>query len=139
MIKNVAVVFWTGTGNTEAMANAVAEGAAAAGAEARAISVADFSADDVAGYDALAFGCPAMGAEELESDEFEPVWEACKPALVGRPVALFGSYGWGGGEWMRSSPTRRPTTRPSRPAGRSAAPWQRRRGRFLLARQRASV
>lgn len=100
MIKNVAVVFWTGTGNTEAMANAVAEGAAAAGAEARAISVADFSADDVAAFDALAFGCPAMGAEELESDEFEPVWEACKPALAGRPVALFGSYGWGGGEWM---------------------------------------
>ncbi len=100
MIKNVAVVFWTGTGNTEVMANAVAQGAAAAGAEARAISVADFSADDVAGYDALAFGCPAMGAEELESDEFEPVWEACKPALAGRPVALFGSYGWGGGEWM---------------------------------------
>ena len=100
MSKNVAVVYWTGTGNTEAMANAVAEGAAAAGAEARAVSVADFSADDVAGFDALAFGCPAMGAEELESDEFEPVWEACKPALVGRPVALFGSYGWGGGEWM---------------------------------------
>ena len=100
MIKNVAVVFWTGTGNTEAMANAVAEGAAAAGAEARAVSVADFSADDVAAFDALAFGCPAMGAEELESDEFEPVWEACKPALAGRPVALFGSYGWGGGEWM---------------------------------------
>ena len=100
MSKNVAVVYWTGTGNTEAMANAVAEGAAAAGAEARAVSVADFSVDDVAGFDALAFGCPAMGAEELESDEFEPVWEACKPALAGRPVALFGSYGWGGGEWM---------------------------------------
>lgn len=100
MSKNVAVVFWTGTGNTEAMANAVAEGAAAAGAEARAVSVADFSAGDVAAFDALAFGCPAMGAEELESDEFEPVWEACKPALAGRPVALFGSYGWGGGEWM---------------------------------------
>ncbi len=100
MSKNVAVVYWTGTGNTEAMANAVAEGAAAAGAEARAVSVADFSADDVAAFDALAFGCPAMGAEELESDEFEPVWEACKPALAGRPVALFGSYGWGGGEWM---------------------------------------
>ena len=95
MSKNVAVVYWTGTGNTEAMANAVAEGAAAAGAEARAVSVADFSADDVAGFDALAFGCPAMG-----SDEFEPVWEACKPVLAGRPVALFGSYGWGGGEWM---------------------------------------
>ena len=80
MSKNVAVVYWTGTGNTEAMANAVAEGAAAAGAEARAVSVADFSADDVAGFDALAFGC--------------------QPALAGRPVALFGSYGWGGGEWM---------------------------------------
>ena len=102
MSKNVAVVYWTGTGNTEAMANAVAEGAAAAGAEARAVSVADFSADDVAGFDALAFGCPAMGAEELESDEFEPVWEACKPVLAGRPVALFGSYGWGGGEWMHN-------------------------------------
>ena len=100
MSKNVAVVYWTGTGITEAMANAVAEGAAAAGAEARVVSVADFSADDVAAFDALAFGCPAMGAEELESDEFEPVWEACKPALAGRPVALFGSYGWGGGEWM---------------------------------------
>lgn len=100
MSKNVAVVFWTGSGNTEAMANAIVEGAAAAGAEARAIGVADFSADDVAGYDALAFGCPAMGAEELESDEFEPVWETCKPVLAGKPVALFGSYGWGGGEWM---------------------------------------
>ena len=102
MSKNVAVVYWTGTGNTEAMANAVAEGAAAAGAEAKAIAVADFSADDVAGYDALAFGCPAMGAEELESDEFEPVWEACKSVLGAKPVALFGSYGWGGGEWMDS-------------------------------------
>ena len=102
MSKNVAVVYWTGTGNTEAMANAVAEGAAAAGAEARTVSVSDFSADDVAGFDALAVGCPAMGAEELESDEFEPVWEACKPVLAGRPVALFGSYGWGGGEWMRT-------------------------------------
>ena len=102
MSKNVAVVYWTGTGNTEAMANAVAEGAAAAGAEAKAIAVADFSADDAAGYDALAFGCPAMGAEELESDEFEPVWEACKSVLGAKPVALFGSYGWGGGEWMDS-------------------------------------
>ena len=102
MSKNIAVAYWTGTGNTEAMANAVAEGAAAAGAEAKAVSVADFSADDVAGYDALAFGCPAMGAEELESDEFEPVWDACKPVLGNKPVALFGSYGWGGGEWMDS-------------------------------------
>lgn len=102
MSKNIAVVYWTGTGNTEAMANAVVEGAAAEGAEAKTILVSDFSADDVAEYDAVAFGCPAMGAEELESDEFEPVWDACKDVLGDKPVALFGSYGWGGGEWMDS-------------------------------------
>ena len=98
----IAVVYWTGTGNTEEMANAVAQGAEAAGAEAKAVLVSDFSADELGDYDAVAFGCPAMGAEELESDEFEPVWEACKGVLGQKPVALFGSYGWGGGEWMDS-------------------------------------
>ena len=98
----IAVVYWTGTGNTEEMANAVAQGAEAAGAEAKAVLVSDFSAGEVGDYDAVAFGCPAMGAEELESDEFEPVWEACKDVLGQKPVALFGSYGWGGGEWMDS-------------------------------------
>lgn len=101
-MNKIAVVYWTGTGNTEEMANAVAHGACAAGAEAKAVLVSDFSADEVADYDAVAFGCPAMGAEELESDEFEPVWEACKGVLGQKPVALFGSYGWGGGEWMDS-------------------------------------
>lgn len=100
MGKNVGVVYWSGTGNTEEMANAIAEGVAAAGGTAKVAAVADFTADDVAGFDALAFGCPAMGAEELESDEFEPVWEACKGALGSKPVVLFGSYGWGTGEWM---------------------------------------
>ena len=101
-MSKIAVVYWTGTGNTEEMANAVAQGADAAGAEAKAVLVSDFSADEVADYDAFAFGCPAMGAEELESDEFVPVWEACKGVLGQKPVALFGSYGWGGGEWMDS-------------------------------------
>ena len=101
-MSKIAVVYWTGTGNTEAMANSIVDGASAAGAEVKACLVSEFSADDVAGYDALAFGCPAMGAEELESDEFEPVWDACKPAIGEKPVALFGSYGWGGGEWMDS-------------------------------------
>ena len=101
-MSKIAVVYWTGTGNTEEMANAIAQGADAAGAEAKAVLVSDFSADEVADYDAFAFGCPAMGAEELESDEFEPVWEACKGVLGQKPVALFGSYGWGGGEWMDS-------------------------------------
>lgn len=102
MSKSIAIVYWTGTGNTEEMARALEAGAAAAGAEARVVPVADFSAEDVSGYDALAFGCPAMGAEELESDEFEPVWEACRDALGDKPVALFGSYGWGTGEWMEA-------------------------------------
>lgn len=100
MSKSIAIVYWTGSGNTEAMARAVEEGAAAAGADAKCVLVSDFAADDVAGFDALAFGCPAMGAEELESDEFEPVWDACKDVLGEKPVALFGSFGWGGGEWM---------------------------------------
>lgn len=99
-MSKIAVVYWTGSGNTETMAHAVEEGAAAAGAEVKAVLVGDFSADDVAEYDALAFGCPAMGAEELESDEFEPVWDACKEVLGDKPVVLFGSYGWGTGEWM---------------------------------------
>ena len=101
-MSKIAVVYWTGTGNTEEMANAVAQGAEAAGTEAKVVLVSDFSADEVGDYDAIAFGCPAMGAEELESDEFEPVWEACKGVLGQKPVALFGSYGWGGGEWMDS-------------------------------------
>ena len=101
-MSKIAVVYWTGTGNTEEMANAIAQGARDAGAEAKAVLVSDFSADEAGDYDAIAFGCPAMGAEELESDEFEPVWEACKGVLGQKPVALFGSYGWGGGEWMDS-------------------------------------
>lgn len=96
-MSKVAVVYWSQSGNTQAMAEAVAEGA---GTEA--IEVSSFSAADVANYDAFAFGCPAMGAEELESDEFEPVWDECVPELKGKTVALFGSYGWGDGEWMRN-------------------------------------
>ena len=101
-MSKIAVVYWSGTGNTEAMANFVAEGATGAGAEAEVISCADFSADKVAEYDAFAFGCPAMGAEVLEEMEFQPMFDACKRSLGGKRVALFGSYGWGDGEWMRT-------------------------------------
>ena len=101
-MKNVAVVFWSGTGNTEAMADAVAKGARAAGASATAIPVASFDASQVAKYDSFAFGCPAMGSEALEDSEFEPAFEDVKGSLAGKAVALFGSYGWGDGEWMRS-------------------------------------
>ena len=96
-MNKVCVVYWSGTGNTQAMAEAVAKAA-----EARLIPSADFSADQVAEYDAIAFGCPAMGAEVLEEDEFQPLFDACKPALSGKKIALFCSYGWGDGEWMRN-------------------------------------
>ena len=91
-----AVIYWSGTGNTEAMAKSVAEGA---GAELFIVSDFSGSVDD---YDAVAFGCPAMGAEMLEEDEFEPFFSAIEGSLNGKKVALFGSYGWGDGEWMRN-------------------------------------
>lgn len=91
-----AVIYWSGTGNTEAMAKAVAEGA---GAELFSLSEFTGSVDD---YDALAFGCPAMGAEMLEEDEFEPFFTEIEGRLSGKKVGLFGSYGWGDGEWMRN-------------------------------------
>ena len=90
-----AVIFWSGTGNTEAMAKAVAEGA---GVEATPVS--SFSGD-LSDYEAVALGCPAMGAEELEDTEFEPFYSANESKLAGKNVALFGSYDWGDGEWMR--------------------------------------
>ena len=66
------------------------------------ITAADFSADQVGSYDAIAFGCPSMGAEQLEESEFEPMFTACEGNLQGKTIALFGSYGWGDGEWMRN-------------------------------------
>ena len=101
-MSKVAVVYWSSTGNTEAMANAVAEGAKAAGAEVISFESADFSAYKVYEFDAIAFGCPAMGDEVLEESEFEPFFTAIEGALSGKTIALFGSYGWGDGEWMRN-------------------------------------
>ena len=96
-----AVVYWSGTGNTEAMARAVAEGMTAAGAEAVLLTPAEVAPGDLNAYAAIAFGCPAMGAEVLEEMEFQPMFDACKRSLGGKRVALFGSYGWGDGQWMR--------------------------------------
>ena len=100
-MSKVAVVFWSGTGNTEAMANAVGEGAGQAGAEVSVLPVSMVSADEAAGYDALALGCPAMGAEVLEESEFEPFFTALEGKLSGKPVVLLVCYGWGDGQWMR--------------------------------------
>ena len=101
-MSKVAIVYWSGTGNTEAMANAVAEGAKNAGADVSIFTPSEFSASMADDFDAIAFGCPAMGAEVLEEDEFEPMFSACEGKLTGKRIALFGSYGWGDGEWMRS-------------------------------------
>lgn len=101
-MSKVAVVYWSATGNTQAMAQSVADGAAAAGAQADIFTAAEFSSETAGEYDSVALGCPAMGAEELEDSEFQPMFEQCAPALAGKKVALFGSYGWGDGEWMRN-------------------------------------
>ena len=101
-MSKIAIVYWSGTGNTEAMANAVAEGAKSAGAHVTMYTAPEFSASMVADFDAIAFGCPSMGAEQLEDSEFEPMFTDCESRLSGKKIALFGSYGWGDGEWMRS-------------------------------------
>lgn len=101
-MSKIAVVFWTGTGNTSTMATAVVEGIKEAGAEAELIAAADFGAAKVKEYDGIAFGCPAMGDEVLEESEFAPMFDECKTELPGKKVALFGSYGWGTGEWMEN-------------------------------------
>ena len=96
-MNRIAVVYWSGTGHTQAMAEAVA-----AACEGKLVTASEFSADKLADYDVVAFGCPAMGAEVLEESEFQPMFDECKPHLSGKKIALFGSYGWGDGEWMRT-------------------------------------
>ena len=97
----IAVVYWSGTGNTETMANAVLEGAKGKGADAVLFTSAEFDVSMMDAYDAVAFGCLAMGDEVLEESEFEPMFSSCESKLSGKKIALFGSYGWGDGEWMR--------------------------------------
>ena len=100
-MSKVAIVYWSGTGNTEMMAAKVAEGAKEAGAQVTSFTAAEFSAEMMDDFDAVAFGCPSMGSEQLEETEFEPMFNACEAKLGGKKIALFGSYGWGDGEWMR--------------------------------------
>ncbi|MBQ7128479.1 MAG: flavodoxin [Clostridia bacterium] len=101
-MSKTAVVYFSGTGNTEAMAKAVVEGAKNASGEVDLFTSGEFDASKLDDYDAVAFGCPAMGAEVLEETEFDPMFTDCEPKLKGKKIALFGSYGWGDGEWMRN-------------------------------------
>lgn len=100
-MNKIAVVYWSGTGNTGAMARMVEAGAKNAGAEVSIFQASEFQADQMDDYDAIAFGCPAMGSEQLEESEFQPMFDACKSKLAGKRVGLFGSYSWAEGEWMR--------------------------------------
>ena len=95
-MNKVAIVFWSATGNTETMANCIAEGA-----KGTLLSCGEMTPAKLAEFDVVAFGCPAMGAEQLEESEFEPMFSGLEGRLNGKKIALFGSYGWGDGQWMR--------------------------------------
>ena len=96
-MNKVCVVYWSDTGHTQAMAEQVAKAA-----EGTLLTAGEFTPDMVEMFEAIAFGCPVMGAEVLEEEEFQPMFDACLPKLAGKKIALFGSYGWGDGEWMRN-------------------------------------
>jgi len=100
-MSEVIVAFWTGTGNTAEMAEYVAEGIKEGGAEAKVVSVDDISAADLKDAKAFALGCPSMGVEQLEESTMEPFVEEVCGFASGKTIGLFGSYGWGDGEWMR--------------------------------------
>lgn len=100
-MSKINIIYWSCSGNTEAMAKAMVEGAEAAGGEVKLIQVSGATLEDVKEADVLAFGCPAMGAEELEPAEMRPFMDEANPLLKGRKVAIFGSYEWADGQWMR--------------------------------------
>lgn len=99
-MADVLLVYWSGTGNTEIMAEKIKEGIESAGLTVDYRTVDAVEPDEVSGFDKIVFGCPSMGVEVLEEDEFEPFFEEAEGLLSGKKVALFGSYGWGEGEWM---------------------------------------
>lgn len=100
-MKKIAVIYWSGTGNTEMMAKAIEEGTKKNSAEVKLLSVDQASVGDVVNADSIALGCPSMGAEVLEEEEMEPFVESIQKAIAGKTIALFGSYDWGNGEWMK--------------------------------------
>ena len=99
-MSKIAVVYWSGTGNTEAMANAIAERLQEKSCEIDLIIAGDFAPADIDKYDGFAFGCPAMGSEELEDSEFEPMFESVEDSLANKATVIFGSYEWNDGQWM---------------------------------------
>ncbi|MGI5873247.1 MAG: flavodoxin domain-containing protein [Bacillota bacterium] len=99
-MDRIAIVYWSGRGATKQMMEYVKTGIEAVGKNADVYTAADFGMKLMDRYDKIAFGCPAMGNEELEPSEFEPMFQEIEPYLRGKKVVLFGSYGWGEGQWM---------------------------------------
>ncbi|MBS5606054.1 flavodoxin [Enterocloster lavalensis] len=100
-MDKIYVVYWSQTGNTEVMAEAVSQGIRESGKEAETLTVSQITADTLKEAQAFALGCPAMGDEVLEESEMEPFMEQLDPMISGKQIGLFGSYGWGDGQWMR--------------------------------------
>lgn len=101
-MKKIAIIYYSDSGNTEQMAESVLEGAKASGADASLFNVSEITPEVALSYDALALGCSAKGVEQLEESTFEPFFAELETKLSGKTIGLFGSYGWGGGEWMRT-------------------------------------
>lgn len=101
-MSEIIVAYWSGTGNTAAMADYIGQGIKESGKNARVVSISDITPDSLRNESVFALGCPSMGAEQLEEGEMEPFVEAVKAFAAGKTIGLFGSYGWGDGEWMRT-------------------------------------
>ena len=101
-MDKIEVVFWTQSGNTQAMAEAIGKGITEAGKEANVVYVGSASLDELKAAKAFALGCPSMGVEVLDEAEMEPFVAEVEGFASGKTIALFGSYGWGDGEWMRN-------------------------------------
>lgn len=101
-MKKISIIYWSGTGNTEAMAKGIKKGAEGEDTNIKLINVGDASVDDVINADLVVLGCPAMGDEQLEENEMEPFIESISKVVKNKSIVLFGSYGWGSGDWMTS-------------------------------------
>ena len=101
LVDKIGVIYWSYKESTEIMAEKISNGIDEAGAKAILVNVVDFDIDSIDSYYKIALGCPAMAGEALEKSEFEPFFKAISTHLKGKKVALFGSHGWGDGEWIQ--------------------------------------
>lgn len=100
MSEKIAVVYWSGTGNTQSMAESIVQGMQEADAEVTVMGPGEYDTEAILSFDKIAFGCPAMGDEQLEEMDFEPLFQSIENKLSGKKVALFGSYDWNDGQWI---------------------------------------